>query len=154
MSTVQTDYIAITWAVSRGHDTYGYNICRADVRSSDKRYRCLGGGYDMIGTVIGEWLQANYQERLVALRTYMELEPYGSSADYFKAKNLYGYFIDEGDEVNPKVRIDGGCGIESMIRIAEAIGISMSRTYNRKGHTTGYMVTDYGSVEAMRAAGR
>lgn len=151
MSTVKTDYLAISWSTSRGQDTYGYNICRLDVRSSGMRHKCMGGGYDMIGTVVGQWLQAAYPERLQALRDGRALEDCGYSIEgYTKIPEFYGLtFTPDGVP-----RLDGACGVSSMERIAEAMGVSMSRTYNRKGHTTGYMVTDYGSAEAMKAAGR
>jgi hypothetical protein len=35
-------YLAISWAISRGRDTYGYNICRLDDTLIDVRYRCMG----------------------------------------------------------------------------------------------------------------
>lgn len=132
-----TDYLAISWAISRGRETHGYNICRLDVRSTGKRYRCMGGGYDMVGTVVAEWLQRTYQDRL------RSLEPQPGTTLYGMRKHADGH-----------VSLDGVCGISSMESIAAALGIILSRTYNRKGHTTGYMVTDYGSAEEMAASAR
>ena len=45
-----------TVRVSRGRDTYGYNMVTL---SSDtgKRFRVMGGGYDMHGQVMGEYVQ-------------------------------------------------------------------------------------------------
>lgn len=149
MTTVSTDYLALTWTTSRGQDTYGYNIARLDSHSTGKRFKCMGGGYDMIGTVVGKWLQDAYADRLLALRdTYATEEAGYQVAGYRKVPGLYGLTY------SPKgvPQLDGACGISSMERIAEAIGLSLSRTYNRKGHTTGYMVTDYGSGEALRLA--
>lgn len=60
--------LALSWSVSRGRDTYGYNICRLDDTSTGDRFKCMGGGYDMQGTVFGEWLAANYQPELLALK--------------------------------------------------------------------------------------
>ena len=54
------------WTVSRGRDTYGYNICSlyADGR---KVARCNGGGYDMKGTCLGNFIASHYADRLVKL---------------------------------------------------------------------------------------
>lgn len=155
--TVQTDYLALSWSTSRGRDTYGYNVARLDVRSTDRRFKCMGGGYDMIGTVLGEWMQATYQERLLALAVQGRLMPCNYHApDWFKREDLYGltFHMPTGAPEKNRAVLDGACGVSSMERIAEALGISLSRTYNRKGHTTGYMVTDYGSAEALQLAGR
>lgn len=155
---VQTDYLALSWSTSRGQDTYGYNIARLDVRSTDQRFKCMGGGYDMVGTVVGEWIEATYQDRLKALRPHrMWNKDDHTDVRCDLPDLLYGlthYVTREGRYV--KSKLDGACGIESMQRIAEALGISMSRTYvakgRNRGQTTGWMVTDYGSAEAMKAA--
>lgn len=160
---IRNDYLAVSWSTSRGRDTYGYNICRLDVRSTDRRFKCMGGGYDMLGTVVGEWLQETFQTRLLAMahRAHSLYKPgKGTCRNAIEdADTLYGmtlYYVKADDFQDlwsaQKVVLDGACGVSSMERIAEAIGISLSRTYNRRGHTTGYMVTDYGSAEAMAAA--
>lgn len=59
-------YLAISWSISRGTETYGYNICRLDDSQTGKRYRCLGG-YDMMGTVVGQWLEDLFQPQLKQL---------------------------------------------------------------------------------------
>lgn len=159
--TVQTDHLALSWSTSRGQDTYGYNICRLDVRSTGRRLKCMGGGYDMVGTVVGEWLQAAYQVRLVELANNSHNNsgvPLSRGGRYIRIAEFYGMTYDrDGDSSQPcNVRLDGACGIESMQRIAAALGLSLSRTYvakgRKRGQTTGYMVTDYGSAEAMSAA--
>ena len=122
-------YLAITWSISRGQDTDGYNICRLDDTQTGKRYRCMGGGYDMIGTVIGEWLEDNFQSRLKRLDL--------SDANGWSSRRHYGAIPGKDDSVH----LDGACGIESMRSIAEAIGITLQATYSRKGHTTGFMAT-------------
>lgn len=55
------------WTVSRGRDTYGYNICSLFV-DGVKRAACNGGGYDMEGTSLGNWMQKEFKEELLALR--------------------------------------------------------------------------------------
>ena len=121
----QINHLSLSWSVSKGCDTYGYNICRLDDRNNGKRFRCMGGGYDMTGTVFGEWLQHYYQPELLKI----------------KDGDFYGmaYLADKN-----KVSIDGACGIESMIRIAEAIGLEVERDYiakgRRRGETIGWFV--------------
>lgn len=60
------NHLRMSWSVSRGRDTYGYNICKLTDGNTGKQYRCMGGGYDMQGTVFGDWLEANYPDRLAA----------------------------------------------------------------------------------------
>ena len=121
----QINHLSLSWSVSKGANTYGYNICRLDDRNNGKRFRCLGGGYDMIGTVFGEWLEYYYQAELLKI----------------KDCDFYGlmYLADKN-----KVSLDGACGIESMIRIAEAIGLEVERDYiatgRRRGETVGWFV--------------
>ncbi len=62
-----TTLLSLSWGTSRGRETYGYNIARLVDTSTGKRFRCTGGGYDMQGTVFGEWLQETYQPALQLL---------------------------------------------------------------------------------------
>lgn len=152
---MNTKHLALSWSVSRARDTYGYNV----VRLTDGRntYRADGGGYDMTGTVFGDWLTATYQDRLlkIARRAY-----YVSDGNGVKARegehahvrwvgtpgkpkvtpgSLYGMYSYPKEK---RVSLDGGCGIESMLTIARAIGLEVERTGNRKGETTGFIVVD------------
>lgn len=54
------------WTVSRGRETYGYNICTLFVDGS-KVAACNGGGYDMQGTSLGDWVARTYRDRLMTL---------------------------------------------------------------------------------------
>ena len=140
MTKLHINHLAISWTTSRGRDTYGWNICRLDDRKTGLRFRCNGGGYDMIGTVFGEWLAFEYQD---ALRQYVEANKAAlvdcgySVAGYKKLPDLYGM------TVNPdgRVSLDGGCGINSMERIARALGLEVQWEGNKKGHTIGYYVS-------------
>lgn len=149
---METGYLTITWSTSRGRDTYGYNLVKLDTGWRGKVYRTCGGGYDMTGTVVGDWLQNTYQDRLRAIgdnaaATFGKVQGYKS--DNENRSKLYGMArnVDTG-----KVSLDGACGIRCMLDIAAAIGISLSATCNRKGHVTGYTMTDYGSADALKAA--
>lgn len=55
------------WTVSRGRDTYGYNVCSLYVDGT-KVAACNGGGYDMEGTCLGTFIARNYGERLRGLK--------------------------------------------------------------------------------------
>lgn len=139
------NHLSISWSVSRGRDTYGYNICRLDDRNNGKRYRTCGGGYDMVGTVFGAWLQDVYQERLQEFCDFHKddlIDCCYSVGGYFRLPNLYGLTLKVEAGGKTKVTLDGACGIESMRRIAEAIGLEVQWEGNRKGHTIGYFVQD------------
>lgn len=157
---MQTQYLTLSWSTSKGRDTYGYNICRLDA-GRKQRYRTCGGGYDMTGTVVGLWLEANYQDRLVATigskagATYSKESGHKSAdhAAFYGSTYHMPIHIPSGDCIVPaRISLDGACGLCAMEHIAEAIGVSLSSTCNRRGHTTGFMVTDYGSGEALKAA--
>jgi len=140
---MRINHLAISWGVSRGQDTYGYNICRLDDRQTGKRYRCMGGGYDMIGTVFGDWLESAYQSELVALVSTLPLEDCGYSVSgYRRVKedinpSFYGLTVKPDGSIS----LDGACGISSMQRIARALGLDVQWEGNRKGQTVGYYVS-------------
>ena len=121
----QINHLSLSWSVSKGQYTYGYNICRLDDRNNGHRFRTIGGGYDMIGTVFGEWLQHYYQSELIKI----------------KDGDFYGmtYRADKNQVV-----LDGACGIDCMMRIADAIGLDVQRDYiatgRRRGETIGWFV--------------
>jgi hypothetical protein len=125
-------YLALSWSVSRGRDTYGYNIARLDDRETDVRYRCMGGGYDMTGTVFGDYLTERHQLALAALAS----EGVEYVGTHKKHPTLYGLFF----RADGSAYCDGACGLESMLRIAQFIGLAVRRTHNKRGHTTGFHV--------------
>lgn len=129
--------LTLTWSTSRGQETYGYNIARLDSYAAGKRYRTCGGGYDMTGTVVGHWLEAEHQTELQHLfqNNANKLQPYASTGRKV-LPDFYGAFLRE----DGTVYLDGACGESCMWAIAEAIGLTRERLHNRKGHTTGYIV--------------
>lgn len=131
--------LELSWSTSRGRDTYGYNIARLDDSESGKRYRTCGGGYDMVGTVLGEWFQDQYQPELLALvhANADKLETYSTTCpDWQKVGGLYGLTYRQS-----KVILDGGCGVESMVHIIEACGFDVEKSYNKKGQTITFYVS-------------
>ncbi len=135
--TITGTYLALKWSASRGRDTYGDNICTLTDQETGKRFRCNGGGYDMVGTVLGEWLEDRYQGRLQALAAETGTTPAGVRA---QLDGFYGLYVtDDG-----RVYADGACGLDSMTRVARAIGLAFDRTYKpsgrSRGETTGWLV--------------
>lgn len=125
--------LTIKWSTSHGRETYGYNICT--LTDGGKRYRCKGGGYDMVGTVLGKWLEDVHQDALrgIGNRAYYTWTSYPLLA---RENGLYGMYLRESDG---SVTIDGACGIESVTRIAAEIGVTITRAkWDRKGNTTAY----------------
>ena len=121
------NHLVMSWSISRGRDTYGYNICRLDDRNNAKRYRCSGGGYDMQGTVFGDWLSDVFQADLLKLFSTMPNVDCGYGvAGYKKIESLYGLTLAP----NGKVSCNGACGLSSMIAIAEAIGLEIEMEYD------------------------
>ena len=133
------NHLVISWGVSRGRETYGYNICRLDSRDSGKRYRCSGGGYDMTGTVIGDWFTSEHQEELKTLVSENQHKIVDSycNGKYKKIEDFYGLTINPDGSVT----LDGACGRESMYNIIRACGFEVQGEYNKKGHLIGLYVS-------------
>lgn len=107
--------LIIKWSVSKGRDTYGYNICT--LWDGDKRYKTCGGGYDMLGTVFANWLATNYLDLIIE-----KVKPYDEEGN-----GMYGLF--RRDE---RYWMDGACGFDSIKRIAEEAGFCVERVYGKK----------------------
>lgn len=123
MTTVKA--LHFKWTVSRGRDTYGYNICTLFV-DGEKAGRCNGGGYDMTGTSFAQWLTMCYQDELQKLfaEEIATFQTSGKTFDYAKKSGFYGAMLTRKAD-RAGIVLDGACGFESMKRIAEAIGIKL-----------------------------
>ena len=134
----QSDYLALSWSTSRGRDTYGYNICRLDSRLRKQRYRTCGGGYDMVGTVLGDYLENAFTPRLLEIkhRAGRIWSPLTGTVEPAH-DSLYGmsYRADTG-----KLTLDGACGEDCIVRIAETIGVKLMPDRNKHGRRVGYFV--------------
>jgi hypothetical protein len=144
---VNTRSLRISYGTSRGRETYGWTIVTLRDETTGKRYRTIGGGYDMIGTVFGSWLQDVAQAELVTLqdRAYGEYVATDGVTAYSTNRSagaLYGMATHyTRNMTSVKITLDGACGIESMRRIATAAGIDVKGIVNGRGHTVGYLVT-------------
>lgn len=139
MSKLKIHHLRLSWGVSRGRDTEGYTICRLDDSLSGKRYRCMGGGYDMVGTCFGDWLADNYQTELLKIkeRAHYRFGTWEPQKDSF-------YGMSYNAQKN-KVSLDGACGLDCMFKIANAIGLEVQREYKTnsmsRGETLGWFVS-------------
>lgn len=100
------------WGVSRGYETAGYNVCSCLI-DGEKVGMCKGGGYDMQGTAFSEFLNNAYSQELKKL--------YDSG---FREYGLECY--------RDRVYVDGGCGLNEMIRIFKALGYSADYKWNKR----------------------
>ena len=130
---MKIENVQIKHSISRGRDTYGYNIITAVCNG--KSYRTLGGGYDMIGTVLGVWFDTEHQGDLTALVTTLKLEHYVGTIKR-PAGTFYGLFI-RGDN---SVYIDGGCGISCVLDIIRACGYKTQTSRDRKGRIESFLM--------------
>jgi hypothetical protein len=87
----------------------------------------MGGGYDMIGPVLGQWLEDLFQSQLQLL-DLSDAEGWSSRRHYGAIPGKDGY-----------VHLDGGCGLESMRSIAGAIGVDLKWVGNHHGGTVGFI---------------
>ena len=95
------------WGTSKGQDTYGYNICNCFI-DGEKVGSCMGGGYDMEGSTVGEFLNNAYHEEMQELTGY-----YGLNNGY----------------------ANGACGLNEMIKIIEGLGFETEYHWNKKDGT-------------------
>ncbi len=132
------------WSVSRGRDTAGYNICTLYV-DGKKVSSCNGGGYDMKGTALADYIEAAYQDRLVRIAsrantTYSKEKQLVRSE---KPNRLYGMYAYAKDTKKPRrVTIDGACGMSSVEAIMKVIGLTIQYKTD-----TAYILTDRRDVK-------
>lgn len=141
--------LRLGYGTSRGRDTYGYTIVRLVDETAGRTFRCMGGGYDMVGTVLADWATATHQDRLVKLadRAYYVSGTGPGVTVNDGPDSLYGLWRYEYGDAVPiapvRVSIDGGSGLSSVERILTAAGIKLTRTFvatgRNRGTTTGWI---------------
>ena len=130
---------------SRGQDTYGYPIIRLRDGHCGEVFKCMGGGYDMHGTNLANWLKSVIDDQPAALEAlatfvYNELHgkqgiPYGlSTRNSEKCKDKEGNFVAK--KVRKAIKdkqfyMDGACGESCIKRIASGMGITIKDEYER-----------------------
>jgi hypothetical protein len=118
------------WTISRGRDTYGYNICTLYI-NGEKVSSCSGGGYDMQGTALGDWIEMQFPEELKTLEAGTSRVVKTKRGEYQERSGFGGlFFFVQGEKYGSrsrwiegaKIRVDGGCGICCMEDILKALG--------------------------------
>lgn len=129
-------FLAFRWTTSKAVESYGWNILTATDVLTGQKYRCTGGGYDMGGTVLAKYLEDIHQDKLRGITSSAYHRWHGEGLTV-NTSGLYGLRSSKDGSMH----LDGGCGIESMVVIARAIGLEVTRTFDRRtGHTTGFLI--------------
>ncbi len=148
--------LKFTHTTSRGRDTYGYNICTLYV-DGVKKGRCNGGGYDMQGTSLGQFVESEFKDELLkkikskhyGLKFFNpkwkpsekcleeekkdELTKLTGLARY---QDFYAQCSDLPTEKHTTPTINGACGIESVRKIIETLGFEFSCFDYKQGFYT------------------
>lgn len=131
-----SNYYSVKWSVSRGMDTYGYNICTLTNVKTGRRYQTKGGGYDMTGAVLGDMIQEEYQDKLFLIQEKARYFFHPDKPNRVNESGLTGLAAQSKgkapyDETPDKITIDGACGVSSVIEIAKDIGLTVTEVYDR-----------------------
>jgi hypothetical protein len=140
---VEPTYLSISVSISKARETYGYKRVQVFDTETGKRFSACGGGYDMLGSAFGQWLQNTHQELLLCHANMAhdiceQMEQGKPWARQTNRQGLCGMTLNTRFGVQD-VSLDGGRGLDCMIRIARAIGLTVDpvKTYNRKGQCSG-----------------
>ena len=125
----ETRLLEIVYTTSFARDSYGWNRCTLKV-DGVRKSACVGGGYDMKGTALGDWMQDEMGEDLKRVKAYNHGidNRQGFSGLCFcridaEAPGRMLYATDWRDGY--KVLLDGGYGFERMISILEYLGYNV-----------------------------
>lgn len=117
----------------RGYKGYAGLYCRLYVNGK-LAGSCGGGGYDMSGTCIGEWIKKEFSLELEELAS-KEIEEAKVSEEYHNDKGggIYGILVN-GSKYDDKIEvwISGATGVSQMWKILEAIGFEIKVIDNQK----------------------
>ena len=133
------------YTTSRGRDSYGYNICSLWV-DGEKQSSTCGGGYDMKGTALGNWIARKFQNELLEFKEEFyglkfydpNWQPSTECLEKEKKDELtkltglarYQDFYKQSSKLptdkHTIPQINGSCGVSSVERILNAIGYSYS----------------------------
>lgn len=105
------EFLQIKFGTSRAKDTYGMPRVTL-TEDNGKRYTVTGCGYDLIGTLLAQWLTTQLSQQ--QLETAMQA-------------NLYGVFHKQQGYY-----LNGACGEDCMIKIAEHCGLKIKSVYNNR----------------------
>jgi hypothetical protein len=126
------------YGVSRGQDTYGYNIVSLYVDNKKVASTC-GGGYDMNGCVLGQWINQTFGNELRELcakeiaEAQRELDQYKFSGipdeglKYYndRGNGIYGLIVTGHKIFGGIARIDGMCGFSVCKQVLKVLGYEL-----------------------------
>jgi hypothetical protein len=129
------------WTTSRGRDTYGYNICSLLV-NGEKVASCNGGGYDMQGTSLGDWVARKFKDQLLKFdQEFTGLKFYNPNwkpsqetldqekKDGFQGLTRYQDFHSASSKLPTEQHtvpdIDGAYGFQSVTKIIVELGYTL-----------------------------
>ena len=126
------------WTTSKAQNSYGYNICTLFV-NNERRTRCNGGGYDMQGTCLGNWIARQFEKNLLKFKKdfygltfhnpnwkpseeIIEREEQGKSLGLERYQDFYRQSSKLPTKKHTIPQIDGACGFNSVENILNHIG--------------------------------
>ena len=129
--------LTVKWSVSKAQNTYSYNICTVINDDNGERFKCLGGGYDMLGTSLANFIEKEYQAELMqnSGKAY-SLQGYPENIQDASKQGFYGMTAHYQNGLVTHITLDGASGINSIERIIkEVLGLTLERkySYDRKG---------------------
>ena len=130
------------WTTSKARDSYGYNVCTLLV-NREKKARCNGGGYDMQGTCLGDWIAKEFEKGLLKFKqdfyglTYhnpnwqptdetIEKEKKDGFVGLARYQDFYKQSSKLPTEKHTIPQIDGACGFSSVEKILNNLGFKIS----------------------------
>jgi len=116
--------LVFKWGVSRGRATYGYSICSLYVNGK-KVAMCNGGGYDMQGTVFGNWIASKFKDELLKLEIPMSR---GNGED---VREYYGLTYHDPN-YNPGEEIIDGETVEEKEKSGKSMGLERYQSFYKE----------------------
>lgn len=146
--TLARHVLRYDWSTSRGRDTYGYNLLTLREGGYKVASTC-GGGYDMMGTVLADFLVSTYPIRLAALAKVRAMETWdkiqGKTTKHSVILSTFtkARIPKRVDRPNPDAKrdilygltyysatdeavLDGECGLSSVHEVYKALGLELT----------------------------
>lgn len=131
--------------ISKGTNTYGYNLITLKDAETGQRFRQCGGGYDMLGAALADALVTLYPDNFNAIHASAahvinkQISPYILG----NPKGLYGFYAYYDNEgVFIRTSLDGATGFSNVESVARAAGLSIKCIYDKKSSTLLYIIID------------
>ncbi len=139
--------VVFNWSVSHARNTDGYMVCvLRDGATGRMLAKTCGGGYDMKGTVLGEFIQNTYADRIVKLKA--DASNYGLA--FYGMNHDGSSFNKETWAPGDAVYLDGACGMSAMQSIMLKIGLNSEwGAIGRGGGETMLIEDDEGGRTAL-----